>query len=494
MSLIKKIVGQSAVYFIGTVIAVVVGFFFKIYLSRILGADALGVYSLGLTAISVLGIFLSLGYGNGLIRFISKYKATNSKERLTYYVGSTFIINFCIVVPLSICFYLFPDIIANKVLNTPSLEKYIPLFGLMMVINSFLVLAEQTIRGLQEVKKSTLINTFIRLPFKIGLVVLFFSWGWSLEAYIVAELLGSLFALVLLLILIKRLLPVLSNYKLKRVSFVDEEKKYSLNLLITNSVIALSRHGDKIVLVYYLSTFELGIYSVVLTIATFIPLVLTSVNSIFSPIISQLHSQNKLDDLVYYFQLSGRYVFTLSFPLMVFIFIFSKYIMALFGSDFAQGSGLLLFIIVGQFINVSMGSVGLMLQMCGLEKSLRNISIITSIISFALYFILIDKFGLIGLGLVYVLNMLMFNGACAFLLKKHLNIQLYHSAYGKIIVLFCALFIPCYYIAEGLNIHLTPLFLFFAFLLTYVLFLVLWFVFFGKKELPQILKTINFKF
>ena len=36
-------------------------------------------------------------------------------------------------------------------------------------------------------------------------------------------------------------------------------------------------------LVYYLSTFELGIYSVTLTIAAFIPLVLTSVNSIFFP-------------------------------------------------------------------------------------------------------------------------------------------------------------------------------------------------------------------
>ena len=238
----------------------------------------------------------------------------------------------------------------------------------------------------------------------------------------------------------------------------------------------------------------MGIYSVVLTIATFIPLVLTSVNSIFSPIISQLHSQNKLDDLMHYFQLSGRYIFTLSFPLMVFIFIFSKSIMALFGSDFVQGSSLLLFIIVGQFINISMGSVGLMLQMCGLEKPLRNISIITSIISFALYFVLIDKFGLVGLGFVYVLNMLMFNVACAFLLKKHLNIQLYHAAYGKIIALFCALFIPCYYIAERLNTSLNPLFLFCAFLFVYILFLVLWFVFFGKKELPQILKTVNFKF
>jgi O-antigen/teichoic acid export membrane protein len=141
-----------------------------------------------------------------------------------------------------------------------------------------------------------------------------------------------------------------------------------------------------------------------------------------------------------------------------------------------------------------MGSVGLMLQMCGLEKPLRNISIMTSFISFALYFILINEWGLVGLGLVYALNMLMFNGACAFVLKKNLNIQLYHAAYAKVIALFCALFIPIYYIADGLNVTTTPLFLCYAFLVLYVLYMSFWFIFFGKKEFPQILKTVNFKF
>jgi O-antigen/teichoic acid export membrane protein len=111
-----------------------------------------------------------------------------------------------------------------------------------------------------------------------------------------------------------------------------------------------------------------------------------------------------------------------------------------------------------------------------------------------LYFILINEWGLVGLGLVYALNMLMFNGACAFVLKKNLNIQLYHTAYAKVIALFCALFIPIYYIADGLNVTTTPLFLCYAFLVLYVLYMSFWFIFFGKKEFPQILKTVNFKF
>lgn len=490
MSLVKKIVGQSAVYFLGTVISVIVGFFFKVYLSRVLGADALGIYSLGITTIGVLGIFLSFGYGNGLIRFISKYKATQNYNKLVSYLTNTSIINMCVVLPISYLFYFFPEIIADNILKTPKLKEYVPLFGLMMFVNSFLILAEQTIRGLQEVKKSTIINTFLRLPFKIGLVVVFFNWGWRLEGYIIAEVLGSVLAFIFLIILIKRLLPGLTGFK--RDSFNNEEKKYSLNLLITNSVLALGRHGDKIVLVYFLSTFELGIYSVTLTIAAFIPLVLTSVNSIFSPIISQLHSQNKLNDLAHYFQLSGRYIFLLSFPLMVFIFLFSKPIMSLFGNDFIQGSVLLSLIVIGQLINVSMGSVGLMLQMTGLEKPMRDISIVTSLISFLLYFILISKWGLVGLGVVYIFNILFQNIACTYVLNKHLNIRLFHTEYIKLIILFCGLCLPSYFIIEGINFNTNPLFLVSVLLIIYVVFFFLWFLFFSKKDLPQILNTINF--
>ena len=202
MSLVKKIVGQSAVYFLGTVISVIVGFFFKVYLSRVLGADALGIYSLGITTIGVLGIFLSFGYGNGLIRFVSKYKATQNYNTLISYLTNTSIINLCVVLPISFLFYFFPEIIADNILKTPTLKEYVPLFGFMMFINSFMILAEQTIRGLQEVKKSTIINTFLRLPFKIGLVVLFFNWGWQLKGYIIAEVLGSVLAFIFLIILI----------------------------------------------------------------------------------------------------------------------------------------------------------------------------------------------------------------------------------------------------------------------------------------------------
>ena len=231
----------------------------------------------------------------------------------------------------------------------------------------------------------------------------------------------------------------------------------------------------------------------VLTIATFVPLVLSSVNSIFSPIISQLYSQNKLKELKYYFQLSGRFVFILSFPLIVFIFIFSEPIMALFGNDFIRGSSLLSLIILGQFINISMGSVGLMLQMTGLEKPMRNVLIISSVISFALYFLFIESWGLVGLGIVYVFNNLFQNFACTYILNRRLNIFLFQKEYVKVLLLFLALAIVSYVFFNKIIFIIGPFQLIILLVFIYIIFFFLWMVFFSKKELPLILKTINFK-
>ena len=67
--------------------------------------------------------------------------------------------------------------------------------------------------------------------------------------------------------------------------------------------------------------------------------------------------------------------------------------MLVFGEDFVEGSTLLLFIVIGQIINVSLGSVGSVLQNVCYEKQMRDISIISSLTSFLLYFFLISKWG-----------------------------------------------------------------------------------------------------
>src|SRR5437762_5317497 len=71
-----RVTGHSAVFFLGTIFNAAAAYGFKIYLARTLGARLLGIYALGMTIVSITGIFNTLGISQASVRFVSSYTAT----------------------------------------------------------------------------------------------------------------------------------------------------------------------------------------------------------------------------------------------------------------------------------------------------------------------------------------------------------------------------------------------------------------------------------
>ena len=489
MSILKKIVGQSAIYFIGTIFSVLVGFFFKVYISTILGAEGLGLFALGVSSISIASIFLTWGYGNGLIRFISKYAASKDYSRLYFYIKKTFLINLLMVAGLSSVYFLFPTFIGEKLLHSHEIINYLPLFGVFLIISSFLSIGDQIIRGFQEVKKSTLVHHFIRLPFKVIIAVILIR-SYDLYGYIVAELLGGGLALILLFFIIRKLLPAGYSFFKNQIRKSNlEEKKYAGNMLVIELLGVLQNHGEKIMLVYFLSTSDLGVYSIVLSIAAFIPTILISVNSILSPIVSQFHEKNEINKLSYYYKLSTKYVFILTFPLIAFLTLYSKNILQFFGPDFEVGYLLLILVIIGELVNISFGTVGSILKMMGYDKNIKNISAITSIIAFASSYFFIDLLGIVGIGFSYILKKVLYNLWSSIVLYKKNKINVFDLDYLKSISLFFSAFTFCYFFLVFNNLSSIQIMLGIGFF--YTGFLLLWYAILGKKELTQIIELLK---
>ena len=64
---------HSAVYFSGTILTTAAGFFFAIFRARTLGAEALGIYALGMTIVGLLGLFSAFGLPMAATRFVAEY-------------------------------------------------------------------------------------------------------------------------------------------------------------------------------------------------------------------------------------------------------------------------------------------------------------------------------------------------------------------------------------------------------------------------------------
>src|SRR5690348_11762220 len=77
-----RISRQSGIAFAGTIFTAVVGYAFKIYLARFLGAEALGLYALGITIISFMGMVNTLGIPQAALRFVPEYSASGKMLQL----------------------------------------------------------------------------------------------------------------------------------------------------------------------------------------------------------------------------------------------------------------------------------------------------------------------------------------------------------------------------------------------------------------------------
>src|ERR1700688_3973494 len=73
---------HSAVFFAGTLFTMAAGYLVKIYVARVLGAEQLGLYALGMTLVSLTQLFGMLGLQGTAARYISVYSATGNLNQL----------------------------------------------------------------------------------------------------------------------------------------------------------------------------------------------------------------------------------------------------------------------------------------------------------------------------------------------------------------------------------------------------------------------------
>jgi O-antigen/teichoic acid export membrane protein len=70
---VNSISRQSSIFLFGTLFTVAAGYLFKIYLARKIGAEGLGIYTLGMTAAGLVSIVGTAGVPQTASRFVAIY-------------------------------------------------------------------------------------------------------------------------------------------------------------------------------------------------------------------------------------------------------------------------------------------------------------------------------------------------------------------------------------------------------------------------------------
>lgn len=388
---------HSSIYFAGTVFTLALGYPFKIYLARILGAEALGLYALGMTIIGFLGIFNSLGIPQSAVRFVSAYLANGKSELLRGFLLRGASLLLFVNLFFGAVVWLTGPWIATHLYHAPMLSPYFGWFAAIMflgVMNGFL---GQVLSGYKDVARRTFITNFVGSPLTMVLTIVLVTVGFGLRGYIAAQVLSALGVALLLLIIVWKLTPrAARSFSSSVPTFEKEVISFSAAALGLGFVEFVLAQADKILIGLYLDARALGIYAVSATLIGFVSIILDSVNQIFSPSIAHLHAQGKIELLGRIYQTLTKWILGLTMPLAAVMVIFASPLMRIFGHDFEVGWSILVIGTIGQLVNCAVGSVGYLLQMSGNQGRLVKIQSIMAVMTIVLAVFLIPRWGLIG--------------------------------------------------------------------------------------------------
>ncbi|MCK8061261.1 MULTISPECIES: flippase [unclassified Fusibacter] len=397
--LYKKAGGTFILKFFGLGIA----FIFQIVLGRILNPELYGEYTMYLTYSTVFSIITILGMDRNLIKEVARFEGDVTKEKsLLRFSTQT-----SLLITIAVAGILF------------LLRRFIGFsnYGLlllisMIVIRSMIAILDGYLQGKGNVVQVTLLNSVINNILKmIFFVILILLNVDSLRAALFSFVLSEIITIFLRTAQISNRLQIKANSKL---NLSLEEKrafiKYSLTVALISGIGLMLQNIDKIMISTFLDLNRVGIYKVAQNYVNLISVFVTPFIA-FWPVISKLYNENNIGQIETEMKRIVRIVTYLVVP-MFFIFLFlGNDLLAIFGEAYVTKEAKLALIILAFsfLIDAISGPIGSILTMTKYAKLALYNNIASLLINITLNFILISRFGIVGVAIATGISIIVNN-------------------------------------------------------------------------------------
>jgi O-antigen/teichoic acid export membrane protein len=189
---------------------------------------------------------------------------------------------------------------------------------------------------------------------------------------------------------------------------------------------------DRFLLAIFASASSVGILAIVRQLYALPVVFLNMFISVAAPMFSAAHSRDDDGGRQHIYGLATDWVVKASAPLLIFLLLYARPTLDLYGPGVAAAGTLPLCILVGaQVINVLAGTIGTVLNMSGCEKAHLRITIIQTISTVILLILLTPPFGLVGIAVTVASGIVFNNVASLYIGKRRLNLRWYDERFRK---------------------------------------------------------------
>ena len=418
---------QGSIYSFGAkIIASLIGIITSIIGARYYGAEMLGMVAILGTILSLASLFSVMGMSTSLLKLIPEYKSKHSlNESIAIYKQTLYLV-FLFSLIVGVVLYLLSDVLANHIFHNNELTYFISLAAIVLVFQSINSINIVLVRALKKIKLYAFFELLPKLIYLILLLILTFYY------YNKYNLIYISFSVIIILTIIISFYLLLH---LKKYSDSISRKKLPTNkyilwlsfpMFLTGGLQVIIGQSDIVMIGLFRETSELGVYSIVFSLAMITNFILSSINVMAAPKFSELFHAKKIDELKYVVQKSSKLMFWAMLPVLTVLMVFGKLILNIYGESFILGYTALILLIIGQVINSISGSNGVLMNMCGYQNELRNIILVSAIINLILNYLLIPKYGIDGAAIASMISVLYWNTTSLIFIKKKFGFNTFY--------------------------------------------------------------------
>lgn len=336
--------GRQVGYILAANIAIAILVFILLpILTKGLGADLYGTWSLINVTVGLLVSLASLGLVNAVLRFLTAEKDYNK-------VNGDFLSVLAVVcisgISLSIVLFLFSDLLAEYIFNNIGSSFYIKLASVLVFFNTVSGLALAFFRLQIRIGLIASLNLASNI-FNVGLVVVALLLGYSLTGVIVATIISAgLFLVLELLIILMQ-----TGLYLPRFSNIKSYLRWSLPLTPNFAIMWIIVASDRYIVSYFMGTAATGIYSAAYSLSSQITFILPPIALVLFPSIIKSYDEGRINETRTYLKYSLKYFMMITIPFAFGMTILAKPLLSILTQPaFVVGATIIPFITFGNIL------------------------------------------------------------------------------------------------------------------------------------------------
>ncbi len=340
---------SALLVFVGTAVGMGSKMGERILVGRLLEPGLYGEVSIGLAVLGISSTISLLGLFQGVPRFMARTDDSTFKRNVAL---SGILIAAVTATALAVVIVLVSTQLEQLLFDSRDSTRLLLLFAVALPLLVTMQAGVAGVRGLEKTVYKTVAQDLTYPLIRIAVIAGALVFTGSILAvgygYIVAAVTG----LVVVVLLLNRELEFRKGFTFEGTELVT----FSLPLMISSAISTLLIKTDTVLVGFFRSSFETGLYAAAFPIANGLVLGLSAIGFLYLPITSRLDASDEQAQLNKFYQVTTKWAFLLTFPPFVLFTFFSEDVIRIFFGEAYLGANTALAVLsVGFFSDVFAG-------------------------------------------------------------------------------------------------------------------------------------------